>query len=99
VVMEASASGLPVVATAVGEVPQIVTDGETGRLVKPKDADGLAKRIEAIINNPLLGKKMGEAGRRRMEQKYSWEIICEKLEKAYQEVIDRSKQQALHQNG
>ncbi|GEM_PF-1010942 len=99
VVMEASASGLPVVATAVGEVPQIVADGETGRLVKPKDADGLAKRIEAIINNPLLGKKMGEAGRRRMEQKYSWEIICEKLEKAYQEVIDRSKQPALHQNG
>ena len=99
VVMEASASGLPVVATAVGEVPQIVSDGETGWLVKPKDAGGLAKRIEAIINNPLLGKKMGEAGRRRMEQKYSWEIICEKLEKAYQEVIDRSKQQALHQNG
>jgi len=91
VVMEASASGLPVVATAVGEVPQIVSDGETGRLVKPKDADDLAKKIEAIIDNPLLGKKMGEAGRRRMEHKYSWEIICEKLEKAYQEVIDRSK--------
>ncbi len=92
VVMEASASGLPVVATAVGEVPQIVADGETGMLVKPKDVDGLVKKIEAILNNPLRGKKMGEAGRKRMEQKYSWEIICGKLEKAYQEVIDRSKQ-------
>mgnify|MGYP001156830210 CR=1 FL=1 len=92
VVMEASASGLPVVATAVGEVPQIIADGETGRLVKPKDVDGLVEQIEAIIDNPLLGKKMGEAGRKRMEQRYSWKIICEKLEKAYQEVIDRSKQ-------
>ena len=92
VVMEASASGLPVVATAVGEVPQIVADGETGMLVKPKDVAGLVEKIEAILNNPLRGKKMGEAGRKRMEQKYSWEIICGKLEKAYQEVIDRSKQ-------
>ena len=92
VVMEASASGLPVVATAVGEVPQIVSDGETGMLVKPKDVDGLVKGIETIIDNPLLAEKMGEAGRRRMEEKYSSEIICEKLEKAYQEVINRLKQ-------
>ena len=91
VVMEASASGLPVVATAVGEVPKIVSDGETGMLVKPKDVNGLVTKIETIINNPALGKKMGEAGRRRVEQKYSWEIICEKLERAYQEVIDGSK--------
>lgn len=91
VVMEASASGLPVVATAVGEVPQIVVDGKTGRLIKPKDVAGLVKSLDAIINDPLLGKKMGEVGRRRMEQKYSWAIICDKLERAYQEVIDRSK--------
>jgi glycosyltransferase involved in cell wall biosynthesis len=91
VVMEASASGLPAVATAVGEVPRIIADGETGLLVKPKDVRGLVKNLEALINNPSLGRKMGEAGRKRMEQKYSWEIICEKLEKAYQEVIDRSR--------
>jgi len=91
VVMEASASGLPVVATAVGEVPQIVANGETGILVKPKDVDGLVNGIETIIDNPLLAEKMGEAGRRRMEEKYSSEIICEKLEKAYQEVINRSR--------
>jgi len=91
VVMEASASGLPVVATAVGGVPKIVSDGETGMLVKPKDVNGLVTKIETIINNPALGKKMGEAGRRRMKQTYSWDIICEKLERAYQEVIDRSK--------
>jgi len=91
VVMEASASGLPVVATAVGEVPNIVSDGETGLLVEPKDVNGLVDKLETIINNPLLGKRMGVAGRKRMEQKYSWETICERLEKAYQEVIDRIK--------
>ena len=90
VVMEASASGLPVVATAVGEVPEIVADGKTGMLVKPKDVNGLVNKLETVINNPALGKKMGEAGRKRMEEKYSWEIICGKLERAYQEVVDRS---------
>jgi glycosyltransferase involved in cell wall biosynthesis len=96
VAMEASASGLPVVATAVGEVPQIVADGETGLLVSPKDIDGLAEKIAAIIDNPSLGRKMGEAGRRRMEQKYSLEIICQRLEEAYQGVIERASSQAYN---
>lgn len=94
VIMEASASGLPVIATNVGEISQLVADGETGILVKPKDANALVKVIERLIDNPLLAKKMGEAGRRRMEQNYSWEIICGKLEKAYQAVIDRRNRQS-----
>lgn len=91
VVMEASASGLPVIATEVGEVPQIVANGETGILIKPKDVDGLVSAIEKLIAEPLLAKKMGEAGRKRIEQKYSWEVICDKLEKAYRDVVERFK--------
>lgn len=89
VVMEACASGLPVIATEVGEVPQVVSDGETGVLIKPKDVDGLVEAMGKVIDNPSLARKMGEAGRKRMEKKYSWEIICDKLERAYQDVIDK----------
>jgi len=89
VVMEASASGLPVIATEVGEVPQIVLNGKTGILIKPKEVNDLVYALEKLIENPLLSKKMGEIGRKRMEEEYSWEIICKKIENAYQEVIDR----------
>jgi len=89
VALEASASGLPVIATEVGEVPQIVSNGKSGILLKPKDVDGLAEAISRLINNPSLAKKMGEEGRKRMEEEYRWEIICKKIEDAYLGVIDR----------
>lgn len=96
VAMEASASGLPVIASEVGEVPQIVSNGETGILVKPRDVESLVTAIEKLINDPSLAKKMGEAGRKRMVERYSWEIICDKLQKAYQEVIDRFSASNCH---
>lgn len=89
VVMEASASGLPVIATEVGEVPRIVSNSETGILVKPKDVDRLVEAIERLIENPLAAENMGERGRRRIEESYGWEIICDKLEGAYRETIER----------
>jgi len=88
VAMEASASGLPVIATEVGEVPNIIADGETGILLKPKDVDGLTEALETLIADPSLARNMGKAGRTRMEEKYGWERICQSLEKEYQEVIE-----------
>ena len=89
VVMEASASGLPVIATGVGEIPKIVLDGKTGILIKPKDVDGLVNALKKLIDNPLFAKEMGRLGRKRMEKGYSWDIICKKIENKYQEVINR----------
>jgi len=89
VAMEASASALPVIATRVGEVPYIVANDKTGILVQPRDVDGLVEAVERLIDNPSLAKKMGEMGRKRIEERYSWGKICERLEEAYQEVIDR----------
>ena len=89
VVMEASASGLPILATKVGEVSQIVLDGKTGILIKPKKVDSLVSAIEKLIADPILAKEMGKAGRKRMEEHYSWEIICRKLEMFYTEIIEK----------
>lgn len=89
VIMEASSSGLPVIVSEVGEVPQLVSNGKSGILVKPKDVKGLVIALKKLIDDPLFAKEMGKMGRKKMEEEYSWEVICKKIETAYQNVIDR----------
>jgi glycosyltransferase involved in cell wall biosynthesis len=67
-VIEAMAAGLPVVASAVGGVPELVVDGETGVLVPPGDARALASALRRLLADPELRRRMGDAGRRRAEQ-------------------------------
>jgi glycosyltransferase involved in cell wall biosynthesis len=89
VVMEASASGLAVVATDVGEIPSIVEDGVTGLLVRPKDGEGLYVALKRLIENPELVRSMGIAGRKRMEERYCWDIVCRQVDDSYRRVIRR----------
>ena len=91
VVMEASSSGLPVISTEVGEVPKFILDNKTGILIKPKDVDGLVVALKKLIDEPLLAKEMGKAGRKRMEEEYRWEIICKKIEDAYENMLNNYK--------
>lgn len=73
VVLEASAAGVPVVATAVGGTPEAVAEGETGFLV-PTDAAGtLAARIAQLLDDEVLCRRMGECGRVRMRELFSFE--------------------------
>ena len=69
-VLEAMAAGLPVVASAVGGVPELVVDGETGLLVPPGDADALADALERVLGDAELRRRMGEAARRRAEEEF-----------------------------
>jgi glycosyltransferase involved in cell wall biosynthesis len=62
-VMEAMAAGLPVVATAVGGIPEIVEDGVTGLLVPPGDTKALAGALECLVRSPQRRRQLGEAGR------------------------------------
>ncbi|MDH4280771.1 MAG: glycosyltransferase, partial [Acidimicrobiia bacterium] len=63
VLMEAMGAGLPVVATYVGGMTELVTDEATGFLVRPFDRDQLIARIEQLIDDPELRQRMGQAGR------------------------------------
>ena len=86
-VMEASASGLPVITTSVGEIPRIILDGETGILIEPRDSKGLVKALKRLVDNPAIRKRMGKQARSHVKKHYTWDIICERLEEFYFKVI------------
>jgi sugar transferase (PEP-CTERM/EpsH1 system associated) len=69
--LEAMASGLPVVASCVGGIPEVVTDGEHGLLVPAGDADALAQALARYVREPGLGDRHGHAGRLRIEERFS----------------------------
>lgn len=70
-VLEAMAAGLPVVASAVAGVPEAVEDGVTGRLVPPEDVTALARALAEVAADPSAAQRMGEAGRRRVEEEFA----------------------------
>jgi len=77
--IEAMACGLPVVATRVGGVPEIVLHGKTGFLVEPNDAESLAHSLEDLMDNKQMREKYGAKGRERVEQIFTWDRHINKL--------------------
>ncbi len=85
-VIEYMAAGLPVVATRVGGIPEIVADGETGLLVEPDSADALAAAIGRVAGSPEEARRMGEAGRRRQQAEFSIGAVVRRVEDLYAEL-------------
>jgi len=73
VIMEAMATGLPVVSTRIGGIPEMVVENETGFLVQPDDAVALAGAIEKLTNERSLGQRLGQAGYERAQRLFSIE--------------------------
>jgi len=71
-VLEAMRAGLPVVASAVGGIPEAVLDGVTGRLARPGDPAALALALAPLLDDPSARRCMGDAGRRRYEAQFSF---------------------------
>ncbi|HUO85796.1 MAG TPA: glycosyltransferase, partial [Thermoanaerobaculia bacterium] len=70
VVLEAMESGLPVVASRVSGVPEVVIDGETGWLVPPEDPVALAAALAEVLADPVEARRRGAAARRRVEEHF-----------------------------
>jgi glycogen synthase len=85
--LEAMACGTPVVATRVGGIPEVVVDGETGWLVPAGDEAALARALRGALADPALARRMGEAGRRRVEAHFSWDRIAERTLAVYRDAI------------
>jgi N-acetylglucosaminyldiphosphoundecaprenol N-acetyl-beta-D-mannosaminyltransferase len=72
VLLEAMALGKPVVGTRTGGIPEVIEDGENGYLVEPGDGRSLATTLERLLADPELRRRMGEMGRRRFEDRFSF---------------------------
>ena len=68
--MEAMASGVPVVASRISGIPELVEDGESGLLVEPRDAEGLANALERLLGDEGLRRRLGAAGRIKVQQEF-----------------------------
>ncbi|MGW6207299.1 glycosyltransferase family 4 protein [Streptomyces sp. NPDC055089] len=79
VYLEASATGLPVVAGDSGGAPDAVLDGETGWVVRGGSAEESAERIVALLGDAELRRRMGERGRAWVEEKWRWDLLAERL--------------------
>ncbi|MGZ6273158.1 MAG: glycosyltransferase [Candidatus Limnocylindrales bacterium] len=82
---EASATAIPVVATNVGGIPEIVVDGETGLLVPPKDPVALAAAIRRLAGDRELRHRMGRAGRERVASLFAWSHCVDLMEGVYRD--------------
>jgi glycosyltransferase involved in cell wall biosynthesis len=86
VVLEAMAHGRAVVATPVGGTPELVEDGETGVLVPPRDPGTLAEAVGRLLADPELRRRMGEAGRARVAERFAPESMTRRVLAIYDEV-------------
>jgi glycosyltransferase involved in cell wall biosynthesis len=82
-VLEYSAAGLPVVATDVGGIPEIVTDGETGYIVPPKNPLAIAEALIKLLTDPSQARIMGDNGRARVRNEFSYDRLISQLEEIY----------------
>ena len=81
--LEAMAHGRPVVASAVGGLLDLVVDGETGIHVPPGDVAALRAALERLLDDRELRRKLGEAGRRRAAERFSWEAVTRETLELY----------------
>jgi glycosyltransferase involved in cell wall biosynthesis len=87
VAIEALATGLPVVATRVGGVPDVVREGEDGFLVEVGDVDGLAGRLEQLARDPGLRSRMGGAARARVLERYAVDRLVDDVDRLYRALL------------
>lgn len=92
VLLEAMASGVPVIGSNIGGIPDIITDGVNGLLVPPGDPETLAFAMMTILDNPDLAEKFAQEGLRTVKDRFSWDKISDQFIEVYQEVLHESNE-------
>ena len=87
---EAQLMQKPVVVTNVGGIPELMRNNETGFLINKEDHDKLFEKLEILINNKTMAKKMGMAGREFISNNFSWEIISKNFKERVEKHLDLS---------
>ena len=90
--VEAMASGTPIVASRAGALPEVLgAAGECAELVTPGDVDELTRALGGLLDSPDRRRRLGEAGRRRAVEVFSWESVAAQTVAVYQQAIDRRR--------
>jgi glycosyltransferase involved in cell wall biosynthesis len=85
-VLEAMSLGRPVVATTTGGVPEVVSNGKTGLLVPPADAEALGAAVGRVLGDPALARRLGEAGRARAAT-FGFDRMMHGYQAVYQQLL------------
>lgn len=91
VILEAMACGLPIIATAIPGIVEILQDNQTGKLVPPKDVNTLCRALTQMLKNPEAAWKLGNAAREEVLKNYSFEILGKKYFEIYQALLNQDK--------
>jgi glycosyltransferase involved in cell wall biosynthesis len=91
VTLEAMATGLPVVATRAGVIPEVVRDGVDGYLVPPGEVGPLVESIEDCLDNPELAREMGRSALQRVEEGFTRQILARRAEAFYRRVREERR--------
>lgn len=84
--LEAMAAGLPIIATSVGAIPEIIEDGKDGFLIEPGDHYALAERILRLAEDKILRRKMGKNNMNKIRKRYDRAVVVRKLDNLYAEM-------------
>jgi spore coat protein SA len=84
---EASATGLAVIGSNRGGIPEIIMDGQTGYLADPTNINELADKINTLIESPKLRDQFGKSARKYMESKFSWNRVADEIEALYDKLL------------
>ena len=91
VLIEAMAAGKPAITTNVSSMPEIVIDGQTGRLVPVNDSSALSAAMNELLADPLLAASWGESGRQRVAAHFTIDQMIDQLERLFHEQVDRKR--------
>jgi glycosyltransferase involved in cell wall biosynthesis len=81
--LQAMATGLPLIGTTVGGIPEVLQDGVTGLLIHPKDSMAISGAVLKMLSDPAMMRAMGEAARAAAAQKHSYEKMLDDVEALY----------------
>lgn len=93
VVLESMATKTPVVVTRKGGIPLMVKDGYNGLFVRPRNSKDIAEKVNRLLSNEDLRKKMGEKARQTVLERFTWKIIAQRYERMYEEFKKKEKLQ------
>jgi glycosyltransferase involved in cell wall biosynthesis len=85
--LQAAASGLPLIGTKVGGIPEVITPGVNGELFEPRDVPALASHINKLLDDPELRRAYGAAGRRIATEQFSIATMVNETQKVYQRIL------------